>query len=68
MRIPKRKIQPTGSDPLYEEGDTGLLLTATDFAARNGYRSEREVEEKYQEAINGRRTTEPDDSQISTGV
>ena len=62
MRLPIKKIQPTGSEPLYEEADTGLILTATDFAARNGYRNEREVEEKYQEAINGRRTTEPDDN------
>ena len=68
MRLPIKKIQPAGSEPLYEEADTGLLLTATDFAARNGYRSEREVEKAYQEAINGGRTTEPDDNQASTGI
>lgn len=62
MRLPIKKIQPDGSEPLYEEAGSGLLLTASDFADRNGYRNEREVEEKYQEVLNGRRTAEPDDN------
>ena len=67
MRRPIRKIQPTGGDPLYEEEATGLLLTATDFAARNGC-TEREVEEKYQEAMNDRRTAEHNIDQVSSGI
>jgi hypothetical protein len=64
MRLPIKKIQPTGSEPLYEEADTGLFLTATDFAARNGYRNEREVEEAY----NDRRTAESDNDQTGSSI
>jgi hypothetical protein len=51
-RKPIEKICPEGGDPLYREEDTGFLLTAQDFAAKN----ECTIEE-IEEVLNDRRTT-----------
>lgn len=64
---PVAAIYPDGGDPLYEEAGTGMRYTAQDFAARHGYANAKEVEKAYQEAINDRRPTEPNDHQDSTG-
>jgi hypothetical protein len=42
-RKPVAVITPEGGPALYEEEETGLRLTASNFAERNGYKDEYEV-------------------------
>lgn len=65
---PVDAIYPEGGEPLYEEEGSGVRLTAADYAARHGFENTKDVEKAYQEAINGRRTAEPDDSTPGTGI
>ena len=58
MRIPISMIEPEGSEPLYEEPNSGLRLTAQDYAVRNGFENAEAVKIAYQEAQNDIRTTE----------
>lgn len=61
---PVAAIYPEGGPALYEEPGTGLRLTAQDYAAKYGYANETEVEE----ALHGRRTSEPDINQDSPAI